>query len=224
MKIPKLYKFKSLEGDSFKYTQDIFVNKRIYLPSIPEFNDPNEGIGEILIENEFKGWGNQLEERNRKKIRVFSLTENYKNTLMWSHYASSQKGICIEFNFENHTDNNDAILRKVEYVSSPKQFQHELLSKYFIFFSYKQKDWEYEQEWRMIADSKINYMSLTDESIKSVYLGPRISPENIEWVKFWLKCFNPKNEIPIIPMTYVSTKYDLVEEQNVGNNIKRIII
>lgn len=224
MKIPPLYKYRNLEGESFKYTQDIFINKRLYLATIPEFNDPNEGIGEILIENELKGWGNQLEERNRKKTRIFSISADYKNTLMWSHYSNNQKGICIKFNFQNFIDNKNKILAKVEYLKEPKSFPHNSMNNYFDFFKYKQIDWKYEKEWRIIANFETKFIDLTIENIEAIYLGPRFSDENLEWVKFWARNFNPNFEIPLIRMTYSSSKYDLIEASKMGYNMKRIII
>lgn len=224
MDTPSLYKYRSLQGDAFKYTQDIFINRRLYLPSIPEFNDPNEGIAEILVENEYKAWANQIEERNRKEMRLYSFSEDYKNSLMWSHYANNQAGICIEFNLKNYHSDSRSVLRKVEYLEAPKQFAHQEMANYFDFFMHKKNDWSYEKEWRIIADKETMYITLANDSISAVYLGPRISKENVEWVNFWTKYFNQDANIPIIQMTYESTKYDLIEKNNASKNLKRFII
>jgi hypothetical protein len=39
-----LYKYRSLEGTSFKNTLDILINRHIYLPTIEKLNDPCEGL------------------------------------------------------------------------------------------------------------------------------------------------------------------------------------
>ena len=49
-KVPeKLYKYRSLSGDSFKYTMDILLNNRIYMPSRKSLNDPFEGVQNINL-------------------------------------------------------------------------------------------------------------------------------------------------------------------------------
>ena len=39
----KIYKYRSLVGDAFKYTQAIFSRRQIYLANVNQFHDPFEG-------------------------------------------------------------------------------------------------------------------------------------------------------------------------------------
>ena len=100
-----LYKYRDLSGNGFKYTQDIFFNRRLFLSQLNLMNDANEAIAEIEINNSMKAYGNLLEERNRKdRIRISSLSETKRSSLMWAHYAASHTGICIEFDFSDWMD------------------------------------------------------------------------------------------------------------------------
>lgn len=91
-------------------------------------------------------------------LGVLSLTEKHNNILMWAHYANNYKGFVIEFD-ERHEffsqqrfpEETFAGLKKVEYsdVRPSHQFMSEITPKEM--FLIKSKEWEYEQEWRMIA-------------------------------------------------------------------------
>ena len=37
---------------------------------------------------------------NRENIYVFSMTEDYDSNAMWGLYANSNKGFCIEYDFQ----------------------------------------------------------------------------------------------------------------------------
>ena len=106
----KLYKYRSLEGDSFKYTQAIFVRRNIYLAKVDQFNDPFEGKFRLHSEPENgdayarllnglleKGLGSLVSGRVSSNARLCSLSASREDVLMWSHYAASHTGICIEF-------------------------------------------------------------------------------------------------------------------------------
>ena len=71
-----LYKFRAISGESFRFSQDIFVNKRLFVQTAAALNDPNEGVAIIDIENQYRTWGNQLNESNRRQqTRICALRE-----------------------------------------------------------------------------------------------------------------------------------------------------
>lgn len=43
----KLYRFRSLHGDGLLYALDMIVNRRIYLSTHDEMNDPDEGAFQV---------------------------------------------------------------------------------------------------------------------------------------------------------------------------------
>ena len=88
-------------------------------------------------------------------IGVLSLTERPDNVLMWAHYAQQHQGLVIQFD-ETHAffNNRDAAgwsqVNKIAYSDErPLRASMVDLSIQEVFFT-KGRDWEYEQEWRLL--------------------------------------------------------------------------
>ena len=217
-----LYKYKDISNENFKYTQDLFVNSRIYLPKANLLNDPNEGVGIIDIKNQHHDYGNLLEERNRQcKTKVCSFTKNYKNVVMWSHYANQHKGICIEFNFQNMSQEIKDKLVPVTYVDTVQHCEHKNVN-HINFFSYKTKEWAYEEEVRYITNENEEYLNISDDMIRRVYLGARINTADIEWIKFWLKNYS-KRKIELVQLKFKTMSYELIEIDKLESHEIRIV-
>jgi hypothetical protein len=127
---------------------------------------------------------------------VFSLTEDSKNLLMWSHYALSHEGFCIEFDgimlgnfFANYSYyyNKLAMLYKVDYsnnypivnpyLDTPEQ---RMIKSFLV----KSKEWEYEKEWRIIYYNGADLIfEIPQELITKVMVGINISNDNLALVK-----------------------------------------
>jgi Protein of unknown function (DUF2971)/TPR repeat len=124
---------------------------------------------------------------------VLSLAERPDNLLMWSHYADQHRGFVIEFGadhpfFDQRQEDNDHFhhVCKVRYSADRPNTTiagflgpHSLLTK--------SAEWEYEQEWRMLAafprfphesltsgDHEIHLVSLPPTCITRVILGHRM--------------------------------------------------
>ncbi len=129
------------------------------------------------------------------RMAVFCLSEAFDNKLMWSHYADSHKGFCIEFDAEHdffeqkHLKNKRfAGLRKVIYSKEKVSNFEEVWNDPHSLYSNKCEDWAYEKEWRLVdytenCDSKITLNSgecihlfgVPKESILSVTFGLKAS-------------------------------------------------
>lgn len=87
------------------------------------------------------------------KLGIFSASRNNSNILMWSHYAGQHTGIAFSFNSDNEFFNkipdDMARFKKVKYYRRrPKRVAEKFIDAE-IFFT-KSKDWEYEQEFRLM--------------------------------------------------------------------------
>lgn len=215
-----LYKYRDISGGGFQNTQDIFINRRLYLCRLNLLNDPNEAIAEIQIENQLRAWGNQLEERNRKNaIKVCSLSETNRSSLMWAHYAASHTGICIAFDFSKWKDTDSVKLKKVNYVDRPIQVKHSDMLKYGEIASHKEASWSYEKEWRFISTTK-DFLPIDSDMIKMIFLGAHINPSARRWVQFWRDTFNP--DLEIRQMHFVTCSYELYDETEIKNKVLRL--
>lgn len=94
---------------------------------------------------------------------ILTLSKRWDSPLMWSHYADSHKGFCIEY---DATDRRCKFLRPVRY-DSPRGIRLSDLYRWKVrkemeglegvvasAFLCKAPDWEYEEEWRDVSRAK----------------------------------------------------------------------
>ena len=101
-----------------------------------------------------------IDESFRRLIRLACFTTKSDNLPMWSHYASAHKGICLEYDTARIQGSfyiNS--LHPVIYVKQLPNMTYMMARKESPRFStpeyqamHKLKDWEYEDEWRLILD------------------------------------------------------------------------
>lgn len=114
----------------------------------------------------------EISDKWNKKLKdalyIGCLANSYTNRLMWSHYADSHRGICIEYDF-SAIDGEEAVF-PIEYRSQLPQFPYDTIFEYndkneeFARMAIidclltKDRCWEYEGEWRILHDAKIGHM------------------------------------------------------------------
>jgi len=209
MKIPKyLYRYKSLDGESFHHTLDIILNNRMYTPKAEDLNDPCEGFY-TWVENEFKEIGDI---EKQKMVRILSFSESYNDNSLWAHYTNGFKGICFEFDAEKIQNKlkYEGGLSQVIYSDSVPQISL-TDDKYKDRYIYKSKEWEHEKEWRLITSESNEYFDFNDDFLSSVFLGPKIN-KNVE--KVIIALLKEKSKIPKIKRIGFSTKsYKMIIKQ-----------
>ena len=116
------------------------------------------------------------------RYRVYCLTTEPADTLMWSHYAENHTGICLEFRCDN------AVLSsalKVRYCKTypPLDLADNDPQTALLPLLAKAKDWSYEDEYRLIAQeesaalnrdsliAKNNLLRLPDDVLTSIIVG-----------------------------------------------------
>lgn len=92
-----------------------------------------------------------------ESIGVLALTEKPDNLLMWAHYAQNHKGFVIEFDsdhqyFHQQLSPSDELrhIRKVRYSNKRPNIRLSTFEDAADIFLTKSKEWEYEQEWRIM--------------------------------------------------------------------------
>jgi len=161
------YKFRDLRN--YKYLLDIFLNQRLYSASFRNLNDNLEGQFFYDISNELKKI--RLNPNKKEHLSICSFSKNYKNQLMWSHYADGHRGIVIGFKVAEST----YIIDKVNY-DGLRNFEN-LPSKFddvkSVFLN-KINDFNYEEEYRIITE-KQDYINIV---IREVFFGAETSEED----------------------------------------------
>lgn len=175
----------------------------------------------------------------RDSLYVACLSAVYDSILMWSYYGQDHKGVCIEFEIEE----DPRMLSKVEYCTERPTVQMEKLMKDLcgkIFaqkssseingdpvllplvvqpYISKAKEWEHEQEYRLIFpeqildemniqkkmcdDKKERYMY--NVKITKVFLGAAMSDEQ----KSEIRSIIP-SEVEVVEMRISNTTYELL--------------
>lgn len=182
-----LYKYYSSSFDIISYLS----SPTIRISQIPTLNDPFEGLltSELIDKfyHKYKEHYSSDPDHNlasRRELKIYlmryirsfgivSLSETQRNLLMWAHYSSEHKGVCIGYNTalldninsQTPVESEDRIIfRKVNYDSILFDNEHlEAMddldltdNNYFEWIAErilttKSNDWSYEKEHRFIT-------------------------------------------------------------------------
>lgn len=134
----------------------------------------------------------QFEDSMLKMLRedwgVACFTTHYRNVLMWSHYATKHRGVCVEvphsesvFSSSGTTSllkvNYDDQRPKLAVFSEEFRTEDSRLEHAIAFFSSKAKSWEYEDEWRAIRPKGPGLLDIPRNAVKAVTLGSLMDAE-----------------------------------------------
>lgn len=179
----QLYKFRALDKNAI----DILVNQRLYCPRWEVLNDPHEA--KILVNDgsniNYHMNPNDLARHDmpveKCKARVCSLSSTWSSNLLWSHYASGQKGIAIGVKLPEHLPGVKYI--EIKYDDNiPKAAPPVNREKILLALSHKSKEWKYEKEIRLVTfDSGSEYVE--NVQIVEVIFGLRCTVDDIALVK-----------------------------------------
>lgn len=184
-----LYKYKSLKD--LYYFIDILLNKRLYAAKYLELNDPLEGYISSYC-------GNKDVYDQRANTRICSLSTDYKNILMWSHYADSHKGCCIELSITSSSWK----MYNVKYVNHLPNIDEN--SQVDDILTTKLKFWEYENEVRFLKKIDLNREKKNKNGrrgcfihikIHKIYLGAKINKEKESLIKGLVYKIDPKIKV-----------------------------
>lgn len=129
------------------------------------------------------------------RLRVFSVSEEKDNLLMWSHYAEYHTGVVFEFRVMPEQDNPLCVAKPIQYRKDPPTLLtwqeffdnaiHDRSIDYtsLLHYAYLKSDiWTYEKEWRVYDllsqpdQTLATLYPLKAGEIAAVYLGCKIDP------------------------------------------------
>lgn len=128
-------------------------------------------------------------------IRVFCVSEERDNLLMWAHYADEHQGAVLELWSLPEEDNPLSVARPIEYLNQPPPFYAEsdwlddlvgikkldLTALYRRYAYAKSSHWAYEKEWRvwypLSTTDQYDYAPINPKEFKAIYIGCRARPE-----------------------------------------------
>ena len=129
---------------------------------------------------------------------VFCLSEEKTSTLMWAHYADSNKGICVEYDFNQLSIRNllRSLLFPVAYTAEPINLSDLLADTGNQLYPYpldaavlcaalnKAAMWRYEKEWRMVFVA-----ASSSEKERRLHINSFVQPSKVFLGYHFLKPF-----------------------------------
>jgi len=146
------------------------------------------------------------------RLRVFSVTEDPDNLLMWSHYAQNHTGVVFAFRALVKEDSALRVAKPVIYRKQPPSLLSEEdwidfvlgirtpdpTEQVFLDYAYIKSDiWAYEKEWRIWTlelgpqPELFTDYQLFQEEVEAVYFGCKIDPKDQETLKSLLSTKYP---------------------------------
>ncbi len=182
------YKYRNLKD--FDRFIEIVANHRLYGAIYNELNDPMEG--KFRLKEPDKEMIQQIFDQ-LKMTRVCSLLTKQDNQefpddfLMWSHYADSHKGCCLELKITGRY-NSGWELRKVDYKKElPVVEEGSLNDNIKRILSVKDPMWNKEHEVRAIKIYNKNTFKTQSEYyhvvINAIYFGDKVNKDKIDFYK-----------------------------------------
>lgn len=188
------------------------------------------------LDLEFKKKLNEIILELEDLPRISCFSKRFDSILMWSHYASSHEGVCIEFDenrniFKNVTYSKNREYFDIKYIVSKclasiffngdvdyniKDVFKRVMKPFFI----KSKDWKYEQEIRCVLSKNASvdgflYNSKTKMyelkmKINKIFIGAKAKGDNLDYLKKIAKCKN----IPIVFMKINDNDFQVIPNYN----------
>ncbi len=151
------------------------------------------------------GYGAELTcDQLSRRYGVTSFSTINNDVKMWSNYADNCKGIVVGYNVNRWVSHmvGTSIIRRVQYTDEPTYITGPQVvnqENALPFMSIKGIAWEYEKEWRLIAElsntnmSQENIATVTcpQESVSSIYVTHRTSQDILDTITQRLN--NPSN-------------------------------
>ena len=192
-----LYKYRN-EEQAIRF----LINQEIYFSNYKEFNDPFEGSANLNTDftpqqffyslisgglstvaaaevtmkfknGTFDGKNVLIDavEEAKDSIGYYCMSSRPDNLLMWAHYANSHYGVCFKFDILEDID-TFLVPVPIEYNSDFIDF-NVLNSDILSLIRRKSRDWEYEQEVRIIKPDFHGLKKVKNTALKEIIFGCR---------------------------------------------------
>ena len=181
-----LYKYRSLTD--FRRFVDIILRNRLYACSYDKLNDPMEGF--------FRYSGSSIDyidelKKEKQRTVICSLSQTYKDGLMWSFYADEHKGCCIELEVTGKKNwRRIPVNYTVVSASVDDTMKSSLLSSMDYILSTKSLSWSNEQEIRYVKALNKNSRQTLSIKIHRVILGIKTPREDESLIKKVVETIN----------------------------------
>lgn len=196
--------YKNLEERIANGERPLRAIREILLPLIP--SDQVAIVDQLVADFDLE-FGKNLD-KLKNSYRVCSFSARLDSMLMWSHYADQHRGFCIEYDVSNLPPTNFCNRFMYPVIYQDEVFDASTVLKNgdnynnlrpTLIALAKAKDWQYEEEWRIIIGHGIFKeigVPFNMPNPKAVYLGAMIQEKDATEIKDICE----KKEIPVFRM------------------------
>ncbi len=143
--------------------EHILPERRMKLSLMHELNDPFELLSAQLTDKDMRKLSKALHAHLVETKGVLCFSDNMRSPLMWAHYAEKHNGMCLGFDIPAlPADWDNSIIRPMMYEAERLKFElakiqasvDDRITFVRALLHTKAKAWEYEREYRTMADLK----------------------------------------------------------------------
>lgn len=181
----------------------------------------------------------QMRTQTRETMLTYCMTEHFDNHVLWENYAENYSGFCIEYDFSkfyelpfseyknlvylfpmtyrkkkpyfNMVPFTEGVFRQFISNDSSWQSDPELNAELNLQLYYKDKEYEFEHEWRFSIKNGNNPRQLFP-FVGSIYAGKNISSENLKQLFDISKLLNVPLRKQVVNLAKNGFEYIPVEE------------
>ena len=128
----------------------------------------------IRAENDVK----RIIQENQDTTGFLCLTAKRDNLLMWAHYANQHEGCCVKLDILNDVN----LFYRIKAVVYDNNYIHynylQNNGGAFETICHKSKEWEYEEEYRVLSFNQIGVKLMQPGTLKEIYLGCRMNDDD----------------------------------------------
>jgi hypothetical protein len=84
------------------WAHEALIKRRIKVSPIDELNDPFEYLSLDVSERRVRAWATNFRKIASDGSGIISFSRNWKQPLLWAHYADSHRGIALGFDVPDH--------------------------------------------------------------------------------------------------------------------------
>ncbi|WP_411767446.1 DUF2971 domain-containing protein [Winogradskyella sp. A3E31] len=183
----------------------IFKEKKDFLEQLKNIEESKtsflENIGglfsavKLRLQSTIQETIHNIRQETFSKIGVSCFSKNNLNLLMWSHYADSHQGFCLEFDssFEPFSKAFEVIYKsEIPIINSDLLMNEEVEAESIKkLLSFKSIDWKHEKELRIFHQESNKSYFYSNRSLKAIYFGIRANQSDIEIICSIIKSQNP---------------------------------
>ena len=168
---------------SEKYALDVISDQCLKLSLINDLNDPFELIAADLPNPESRKEAQRFKTYMASRYGILCFSKNWKNPLLWSHYADRHKGVALKFQIKYEIAlpvkyRNERF--KINLIEKKKQKQSVSRKEIEGLWLTKFVSWSYEEEIRIVCNQSyclkrngLLFHPLNDEiCLTGLILGP----------------------------------------------------